>query len=82
MNKPSGCGIFLACIGLLLCVIIIIGAVSGGSSPAQTTPPSKTCQVCNRSFTDSANMQSIRLTNMCKNCYKNFEYAMKATGKW
>ena len=37
------------------------------------------CQVCNRTFTDSDNKSSIRSTNMCENCYKNYK-EQKAAG--
>ena len=50
----------------------------GGSSYSG----SKTCKVCHKSFSDSANKNSIGRTNMCKDCYRNFEFGMKSTGRW
>ena len=48
------------------------------TTPTSTTingEHTETCQVCNRAFKDDANKKSIRQTNMCKQCYKNFQYA-------
>ena len=36
------------------------------------------CKVCDRKFTDDTNKKYIRMTNMCRNCYRNYCYA---TGK-
>ena len=44
---------------------------SGGSS-------SRTCSYCNRVFTDSENIKSIRKTNMCTNCYNNYKIGSDA----
>ena len=34
------------------------------------------CKVCERSFSDDANIKSIRSTNMCLNCYKIYNTAI------
>ncbi len=67
---------------VLIVVIICAGLASGGGSE---THKSLTCKVCGRTFEagdPGGNFRSIVTTNMCKQCYKNFEYAMKATGRW
>ena len=80
MSKKSGGNIWIM-IGFVLilvffCAIISIGGGSSGSSH------SRTCKSCGKSYTDSANTLSIAKTGMCENCYGNFEWGMKATGKW
>lgn len=76
-KKGSGIGgIVVFIIVLVLCLSMCSGGGGGSSSS------SKTCRSCGRTFTDSANKKSISRTNMCTNCYNNFEWAMKATGKW
>ena len=80
-QKKSGGGI-VGVIVIIFIVIFLLAMCSSGGSSSSTGNSSKTCQVCHRSFTDSANKNSISRTNMCKNCYSNFEWGMKATGKW
>lgn len=60
----------------VLVVIIAIGIwiADGGASgyPDKTY----TCQVCHNEYkASSENGRSIRHTNMCTRCYKNYEYA-------
>lgn len=68
-------------IAILLTILMVVVAYlcSGGSANGSSS--SRTCQSCGRSFTDSSNISSIKKTNMCKNCYGNFEWGMKATGQ-
>lgn len=86
-NKKSGVGIsgvgiyvFFKVIFPLICIVlalIIAAFSSGGSSSSRSSSSSNslTCRVCGRSFSDDSNKRSIRLNNMCNNCYKNFKYA-------
>ena len=39
---------------------------------------SETCENCGREFTDDANKKSIRHTNMCTNCYSNYQFGTAA----
>ena len=48
---------------------------------SKTSGESKTCKFCGRRFTDSDNINSIAKTGMCENCYNNFQWGQKATGK-
>ena len=73
---------------VILCIIVaavfVFGAqaTSGGkgksgnsnrSYNSNTGVTSYKCQSCGRTFTDSDNKNSIRSTNMCKNCYNNYK---------
>lgn len=82
-NKVKTRAIFI--LGVILCigVAMMLSSCVGSSSSttATSTSNSKTCQVCGKTFTDSDNKHSIKMTNMCKQCYSNYEYAMNATGK-
>lgn len=53
------------------CVIL---AVSAMPRTYKTTTRSATCKVCHREFTDSDDVESIKHTNMCSNCYDNYEF--------
>lgn len=71
-------------------IIFAIGIISVGiwamswdttsstSSKTQRAEYTKTCPICHREFKDDANIKSIRLTNMCSNCYHNYETATEA----
>lgn len=39
---------------------------------------SSRCKYCGRSFTDDENKKSIRHTNMCLNCYDNYQFGVAA----
>ncbi|MBQ6540638.1 MAG: hypothetical protein IJL71_06410 [Oscillospiraceae bacterium] len=82
MGNSSIIKLYVIIIAIVLSVVIIIaGLASGGGSETHKT---LTCKVCGRTFEagdPGGNFRSIVSTNMCKQCYKNFEYGMKATGK-
>lgn len=70
-------------VGLIFIIFLSLGMVSclgscGGSSNSHTN--SRTCKVCHRTFTDSSNTMNIAKTNMCLNCYRNFQYGQKMKG--
>ena len=59
-------------------VMIVVGfvilAVSAMPRTYKTTTTrSATCKVCHREFTDSDDVESIKHTNMCSNCYYVFK---------
>ena len=69
--------VILAIIGILVLAFIIFCvsmAFLSDSSGSSSSSDSLTCKVCGRSFSDSANKKSIRSTNMCSNCYRNYSY--------
>ena len=68
-------------IAFVIVAVVIVAVVSSGGGSGSSSKE-RTCQVCHRTFTDQSNKSSIARTNMCKNCYQNFEWGMKATGKW
>lgn len=68
---------------IVACVLLfaMIGSCMGdtGSSNASTAK----CKSCGRTFKagDAAgNYRSIARTNMCKNCYSNYQWAQNALG--
>ncbi len=67
----------------ILLAIMVVSCMGGGSSSSSsstsTSPSTKTCQVCDRKFSDDTNKNYIRWTNMCKNCYVNYCYAKGMT---
>lgn len=68
---------FSIIVGILLTILIVVvaylcsGCSAGGSS--------RTCRSCGRSFTDSSNVSSIKKTNMCTNCYGNYQWGISIT---
>ncbi len=76
-KKGSGIGGIIVLVIAMVLLFSMCGGLGSGSSSS-----SKTCRSCGRTFTDSANWKSISRTNMCTNCYGNFEWGMKATEKW
>lgn len=70
---------------VIILLVIMVGSCMGGgnssssSSSTSTSPSTKTCQVCDRKFSDDTNKNYIRWTNMCKNCYLNYCYAKGMT---
>ncbi|MBO4903399.1 MAG: hypothetical protein J5518_11455 [Lachnospiraceae bacterium] len=87
--KPSGTrGMVLKALWIFtgLAVLFLLGILlyttinaPRGSSGASGSPETVTCQSCGRSFQiDSENAKSINHTNMCINCYTNFETATDA----
>ena len=71
-----------AIVAIIVGICILVGAIMAMTDDSSSSSNSKTCKSCNRSYTDSANTMSIAKTGMCKNCYGNFEWGMKATGQW
>ena len=68
------CTIIAACFGMAIIASVISGGGSSGSG-------SRTCGSCGRSFSDSANVSSIKRTNMCSNCYHNYHVAVNTKDK-
>ena len=72
--KKSGGGCF-ATVFFVVAVMTVIGVLvqsCGGNSPSSSN--SETCEVCHRTFTNSADVKSIIWTNMCESCYENYKY--------
>lgn len=62
--------------------IFLLGQIDfSGTSSGGGGSDSRVCKSCGRTFTDSANKNSIARTGMCKNCYNNFQWGMEATGR-
>ncbi len=81
-GNSSGCGCLIAIIIVFVLLFAYAdGCASGGSGSSSGSSEGSTCQVCDRTFTDSANKRSIARTNMCTNCYENYEYAQGARGQ-
>ncbi len=63
-------------------VFVIVAGLIIGIDPFSTSSHysrssnNDTCHVCGRTFTDSGNTKSIARTNMCKNCYSNYTWAV------
>lgn len=55
------------------------GSYSGGYSYGESSKNAKKCQYCKRSFTDATNKNYIEHTNMCRNCYRNYCWAIGET---
>lgn len=68
MDKKS----ILLIVVLLILVVLLIGTCSGGSGSSYTSGDTRVCRVCNKTFSDSGNVKSIRRTNMCSRCYSNY----------
>lgn len=67
-------------IALFIWVIVIagIGFISSiNFAPEAREPEIATCKVCDRQFQSRDNVKSIHRTNMCKNCYENFQWRLK-----
>lgn len=62
-----------------LWIIFIIGCLIFGRTEKREsgTATTATCGVCDRQFRSRDNVRSIRNTNMCKNCYENFQWRLK-----
>lgn len=56
-----------------IAIALNFGSGSSGSS--------NQCGYCHRKFSDHENIMSIKKTNLCLNCYKNYQWGQKATGK-
>lgn len=73
--------ITIVCVVLAVFSAVGVAVAPSTSSGISTTDKSdtRTCKVCGRSFPSiSASGKKILTTNMCEQCYKNFNYA---TGK-
>ena len=84
-KNSTGCGT-----ALIIIIVISIGigiyAANVFKTPVSSYNSNSTysntveCKVCGRSFSkDSENAKSIKRTNMCSQCYKNYEYAENAS---
>ncbi len=71
-NQKSGGGSIVLTIIIVILLLGGIGSCSGGGNSNDNE--SKTCQVCHKTFTNSDDVHSIVMRNMCENCYSNFEY--------
>lgn len=70
-SEKTGCGKTFLIIFIILCVIAGIGSCFNNDS---IEIESSRCAVCGKSYTNSDDVRSIALRNMCEKCYKNFEY--------
>lgn len=52
--------------------------ISSGKSSGSSSKDASKCKSCGREFTDDANKKSIRHTNMCTNCYSNYQFGTAA----
>ena len=53
------------------CVILLFGSMPRNH---RYVAKSATCKVCHREFTNEDDVRSIKRTNMCSNCYDNYEF--------
>lgn len=58
--------------------VIFTPRTENKSSSSSSSKNSSRCKVCGRSFTDDENKKSIRHTNMCVNCYNNYQFGVEA----
>ena len=78
------CGGFIVFIAIIIIgigvFVISIDSKMPSSVPSTSNRAeyTKTCPICHREFKDDANIKSIRLNNMCSNCYHNYETATDA----
>ena len=66
-KKYSMAGIIILAIVCIITVISFVGNVSDSKFADNQ------CHTCERKFTDSDNKMSIAKTNMCENCYNNYD---------
>ena len=66
-------------LGSMIVLGMLIALVFGSSGSGGSG--SRTCGSCGRSFSDSANVSSIKRTNMCSNCYHNYQVAVNTKDK-
>ncbi len=71
-NKKRKLIIFIIC-GLIFGFIVLPPKLFSGGADGNDV-----CKSCGRTFTNEGNLDSIRDTNMCKNCYGNFEWGKDA----
>ena len=81
MEQKSKGGRWILIMFLIFALMLAVASCSDGGSGSSSSSSTKTCPVCHRTFNDSENKRSIAFKNMCKNCYSNYEWSMKATGK-
>lgn len=74
-------GVFFVICGaiIIVCGFVVKPEGNTSGSSANTVTKTNTCQSCGRSFSDSTEKKYIRMTNMCKTCYKNYCYATGET---
>lgn len=63
-----------------ICVLVFIVCLISTNTLTQhkaNDTQTSTCKICKREFTDRENKQSIKFNNMCKQCYKNYNYLQK-----
>ena len=81
--KSKGTGIASGLVAIILLFLVVYAIFNNDyGDKEKTSASSEVCQSCGKTFYDEPNMDSIRWKNMCKKCYDNFEWAMKASGKW
>ena len=73
--KKTNLRVILYTICVIALSMCLLTSCSSGTPTTASTTYSLTCKSCGREFSDSTNKKSIRSTNMCSNCYKNYSYA-------
>lgn len=69
-NQKSGGGSTILAIIIVVLVLAGIGSCLGGGGSEK----SEKCQVCHKTFTNSDDVHSIVMRNMCENCYSNYKF--------
>ena len=70
-----GCVAFI--IMILAIFIVFAGSMCGLLDLGDSSSSTLTCRSCGRSYSiGTEDYRSIRSTNMCKNCYDNYRWAV------
>lgn len=70
-NNNAGCLVVMGIV-IALFVALLSTCGGGGSSSSSSKSRSAECHICGRTYTDSSNVRSIRNTNMCNKCYRDY----------
>ncbi len=60
--------------GMLIAVVVIVLLALLSQCNKDSSSQSKTCGVCNKTFTNSEDVESISKYNLCKNCNDRYEF--------
>ena len=77
-NKIRIIAAIITLIGLIISFAGFASKETLGSS--STSGDTAYCGICEKRYSDRDNVKSINHTNMCKRCYKNYNYAADAAG--
>lgn len=70
------CAVMIVMISIIAIVSSDSGSTSSSYSSSSNSSDTRTCSYCDRSFNLSDNRDdfwSIKRTNMCENCYRNYK---------